>query len=78
MSDNGDDPVETNQARIYMRTSAANGFDGNEVEITVEGGEGEEVDDIEDVAVFFDPFPNWVDRRAGRRFEVSRRFVRKV
>lgn len=50
MSDNGDDDPATNQARIYMRTSAANGFDGNEVEVTVEGGEGEDVDDIEDVA----------------------------
>lgn len=50
MSANGDDDPATNQARIYMRTSAANGFDGNEVEVTVEGGEGEVVDDIEDVA----------------------------
>lgn len=49
MSDDDGEPA-TNQARIYMRTSAANGFDGNEVEITVEGGEGEDVDDIEDVA----------------------------
>ena len=50
MGDNDDEPVETNQARIYMRTSAANGFDGNEVEITVEGGEGETVEDIADEA----------------------------
>jgi len=50
MSDNGDDEPPTNQARIYMRTSAANGFDGNEVEVTVEAGEGETVDDIEAVA----------------------------
>ena len=50
MGDNGDDEPPSNQARIYMRTSAANGFDGNEVEITVEGGEGETVDDLEDVA----------------------------
>lgn len=50
MSDNGDEEPATNQARIYMRTSAANGFDGNEVEVTVEGGEGESVEDIEDVA----------------------------
>ena len=41
---------ETNAPRIYMRTSAANGFDGNEVEVTVEGGEGETVDDIADEA----------------------------
>lgn len=50
MSDNGDDEPPTNQPRVYMRTSAANGFDGNEVEVTVEGGEGETVDDIEAVA----------------------------
>jgi len=50
MSDTGDDDPPTNQARIYMRTSAANGFDGNEVEVTVEGGEGETVDDIADEA----------------------------
>lgn len=48
MSDN--DEPKSNQARIYMRTSAANGFDGNEVEVTVEGGEGEDVDDIADEA----------------------------
>jgi len=50
MSENGDDEPPTNQARVYMRTSAANGFDGNEVEVTVEGGEGETVDDIADEA----------------------------
>ena len=43
-------PQQSNQARIYMRTSAANGFDGNEAEITVEGGEGETVDDIKETA----------------------------
>ena len=37
---------KSNQARIYMRTSAANGLNGNEVEVTVEGGEGEDVEDI--------------------------------
>lgn len=50
MTDDDECSCETNQARIYMRTSAANGFDGNEVEITVEGGEGEDVADVEDVA----------------------------
>ena len=50
MSDEETEPHETNQASIYMRTSAANGFDGNEVEVHVRGGEGEEVDDIEDIA----------------------------
>ena len=50
MGDNGDEEPPSNQARIYMRTSAANGFDGNEVEVTVEGGEGEDVDDIADEA----------------------------
>lgn len=40
----------SNQARIYMRTSAANGLDGNEVEITVEGGESDDVEDIEETA----------------------------
>ena len=49
MSDDSDD-VQENQARIYMRTSAANGLNGNEVEITVEGGDGETTDDIEDTA----------------------------
>ena len=49
MSDDSDD-VQENQARIYMRTSAANGHNGNEVEITVEGGDGETTDDIEDTA----------------------------
>lgn len=48
MSDEEDEL--TNQPRIHMRTSAANGLNGNEVEITVEGGEGEKVEDIEDVA----------------------------
>lgn len=42
--------VETNQASIHMRTSAANGFDGREVEVTVEGGEGETVADLEAIA----------------------------
>ena len=51
MSDNGDDDGETtNQARIYMRTSAADGMNGNDVEVTVEGGEGETIGDINDVA----------------------------
>lgn len=48
MSDEEEQP--SNQARIYMRTSAANGLNGNEVEVTVEGGEGEEVEDIEEIA----------------------------
>ena len=48
MSD--DDKPQTNQASVYMRTSAANGFDGNEVEVHVEGGEGETVDDIQNSA----------------------------
>jgi len=42
-------PTE-NQARIRMKTSAANGFDGAEVEVVVEGGESETVSDIEDAA----------------------------
>jgi hypothetical protein len=47
----GDDEVpQTNQARIHMRSSAIDGFDGDEVEVTVEGGEGESVSDIEDAA----------------------------
>ena len=50
MSDDDGDDVQENQARIYMRTSAANGLNGNEVEITVEGGDGETTDDIEDTA----------------------------
>jgi len=50
MSDDDSDDVQENQARIYMRTSAANGLNGNEVEITVEGGDGETTDDIEDTA----------------------------
>lgn len=50
MSDDENGDVETNQARINMRTSAANGFDGNEVEVTVEGGEGETVEDIAEEA----------------------------
>jgi hypothetical protein len=49
MTDDEDDAPE-NQARVYMRTSAANGFDGNEVEVTVEGGPGESVSDIADEA----------------------------
>jgi len=50
MSDNDETVDQTNQARIYMRTSAANGLNGNEAEVTVEGGEGEDVEDIADVA----------------------------
>ena len=45
-----DEEGRSNQARIYMRTSTANGLNGNEVEVTVEGGEGEDVEDIEDIA----------------------------
>jgi len=59
MSDEDDEPVE-NQARVYMRTSAANGFDGNEVEVTVEGGPGDTVDDVEEVAE--ERFEQAVDR----------------
>ena len=42
----------TNQPRIHMSTGASDGFsDGNKsVTVTVEGGEGETTDDIEDVA----------------------------
>ena len=51
MSENGDNGDETtNQARIHMRTSAADGMNGNDVEVTVEGGEDETIDDISDVA----------------------------
>lgn len=48
MSDNGDEPEP--QPRIYMRTSAANGFDGNEVEVTVEGRPDDDLDDLAEVA----------------------------
>jgi hypothetical protein len=50
MSDDENGDTDENQARVYMRTSAANGFDGNEVEVTVEGGAGETVSDIADEA----------------------------
>jgi len=50
MSDDDNGVNETNQARVYMRTGAANGFDGMDVEVEVCGGEGEEVKDIEDIA----------------------------
>lgn len=48
--DEGDDG--TNQPRIHMSIGASDGFsDGNKsVNVTVEGGEGETTDDIEDVA----------------------------
>jgi hypothetical protein len=33
-----------------MRTSAANGFDGTETEVTVEGGTDDTIDDVERAA----------------------------
>ena len=48
MSDE-DDAVDPNP-RVVMRTSAANGFDGNEVKVEVEGGDDDTIDDVEDVA----------------------------
>jgi len=44
-----DDAVDPNP-RVVMRTSAANGFDGNEVKVEVEGGDDDTIDDVEDAA----------------------------
>lgn len=61
MSDNDDEPP-TNQARVYIRTSSANGFDGHEVEVTVEGAEDDDVDDVNAVAE--ERFADAVERSA--------------
>lgn len=45
-----DEEPPENQATVVMKTSAANGFDGNEVRVVAKGGPGDSIDDVNTVA----------------------------
>lgn len=47
--DNGNSN-KSNQATVVIKTAAAKGLSGNDIEVRVRGGEGEEVKDIEETA----------------------------